>query len=283
MLDLIAQLSQNAVRDIFGILGAEIDTDALGTDQLDHLLDLVKKGLAGLVEKQVGFVEEEDHSGLGQIAHFRHGLEKLGEHPQKEGGIKSAVIDQALGIQNVDHTLSAHACCHPVMNVQCGFAEEDVSAFCLKSYQGTHDGAYGSGADPAVFVLEFFGILLHKVEHGLQVLGIHQKQLVLIRNAEDDGQDICLQVVQIQDPGKKDGSHLGNGSAERNSLLSVDVPEGHGIALIGKACLGQAESLDSLLHVGIIRARFHKTGYISLDIRHEYRHAHIGKGLGQDL
>ena len=94
MLDLVVQLGQDAVGDVPGILGAEIDTHALGTDELHHLLDLLQQGLGSIGEQQMGFIEEEDHLGLIQVPHFREHLEEFGQEPEQEGGIEPSIVDQ---------------------------------------------------------------------------------------------------------------------------------------------------------------------------------------------
>ena len=88
MLDPIAQLRQNAIRNISGILRAEVDADAFGADQLYDLLYFLNESLGRVFEQEVGFVKEEDHLGFVLIAHFRQFLKELREHPQKESGIE---------------------------------------------------------------------------------------------------------------------------------------------------------------------------------------------------
>ena len=64
MLDPVAQLRKNAVRNIPGVLCAEIDTYALGADELDYLLYFLNKHLRRVVEEQMRLVKEEYHLGL---------------------------------------------------------------------------------------------------------------------------------------------------------------------------------------------------------------------------
>ena len=81
MLYTVAQLGENTVRNIRGILCAEIDAYALGTDQFYNLLNLFKKNLGGILEQKVRFIEEEYHFGLGKITHFGHFFKEFRQKP----------------------------------------------------------------------------------------------------------------------------------------------------------------------------------------------------------
>jgi len=81
MLHAVSQLPQHVLGQVQGVLGNEIDAHALGTDQTHHLFDLFHQNLGGIVEKQVGLVEEEHQLGPFRITHLRQLLEELGEHP----------------------------------------------------------------------------------------------------------------------------------------------------------------------------------------------------------
>ena len=60
MQDAVAQLACDGIRDIVGTLGDKVHAHSLGTDQADHLLDLVDQRLRGILEEHVGLVEEEN-------------------------------------------------------------------------------------------------------------------------------------------------------------------------------------------------------------------------------
>ena len=84
----VAQLAQHVVGHVVGVLGAEIDADALGPDQPRHLLDLVHQRLGRVVEQQVRLVEEEHQLRLVGIAHLGQLLEQFRQQPQQEGRVK---------------------------------------------------------------------------------------------------------------------------------------------------------------------------------------------------
>ena len=67
VLDLVAQLRGDRVRDVPRGLGDKVDAHALGADELDHLLDLFHQLAAGAVEQKVRFVKEKHDPGLVHI------------------------------------------------------------------------------------------------------------------------------------------------------------------------------------------------------------------------
>ena len=77
MLDLISKLGKDAVRDVSGILCAEVNAYAFGTDQADDLLDLIQQGPGDVPEEKVRFVKEKYHLGPGKVTDLRHDLKKL--------------------------------------------------------------------------------------------------------------------------------------------------------------------------------------------------------------
>ena len=81
VLQLVAQLRQNTVGNIRGLLGNKVNTNALGANQAHNLLHLVQQGAGSILKDKMCFVKEEDHLGLIQIACLRHHFVKLGEHP----------------------------------------------------------------------------------------------------------------------------------------------------------------------------------------------------------
>ena len=90
VLHAVAQLGEHLVRHVDRVLRDEIDADALGADQADHLLDLVHQRLRRVVEQQMRLVEEEHQFRLRQVAGFRQLFKQLRQHPQQEGGVEPA-------------------------------------------------------------------------------------------------------------------------------------------------------------------------------------------------
>ena len=84
VLDARTQLGQHGIGHIGGQLGAEEHAHALGTDQLDRLLDLIHERLGGVLEQQVRLVEEEHQLGLVDVADLGQVVEQVGQHPHQE-------------------------------------------------------------------------------------------------------------------------------------------------------------------------------------------------------
>ena len=89
MLNSHTQLGQHILRQVARVLRHEIDADALGADQAHNLLDLVDQRLGRPVKQEVSLIEEEDQFRFIRIADLRQLLEKLGQQPEQEGGIKT--------------------------------------------------------------------------------------------------------------------------------------------------------------------------------------------------
>ena len=275
MLDLCVELSEDVVRDVTRILCDEVDADTLGADKLYDLLDLVEQSFGGAAEEQMCLIEEEHHLRLVKIADLWQGLKEFGEHPQEECGIETAVIDQGLAVQNADHTLAVTAGCEPVMNIDTRFTEELVAAFGLKSYDGAEHCADGILRDVAVLGGKLLIIIAHVIEQGFKVLGVNKKQILVIRNLESNGHKVCLQVIEVQNSGKKRSAHLGNCCAERNTVLAKQIIEGRRIAVIVPSGFLKPELLDSSLHVLTVFALEHCSREVALDVGEEYRDTEI--------
>ena len=77
MLYLVAKLSQYSVRNVARVLCYEVDAYALGPDELDNLLYLIKKSFGCTIKEKMSFIEEEYELGLIKITNFRQVLKKF--------------------------------------------------------------------------------------------------------------------------------------------------------------------------------------------------------------
>ena len=170
----------------------------------------------------------------------------------------------------------------PVADVQSRLSQEQVAAFRLQREKGALDAAERLLGDVAVLGDELLFMLSHIGQHGVQIFQVDQFQSVVVRDAENDVQDAFLCGREIQDPGQKTGSHIGNGGADRMTLLTVDIPEGNGVGAIGKI-ITDPELVDAFFHALVLLAGADQTGNISLDIAEEYGNAGIGEGFREDL
>ena len=77
MLHAIAQLAEHGVRHIQWVLCDEVNADAFGAYQPDHLLNLVQQGLRAVGEQQMRLIEKEHQLGFRRIANFRQLLKQF--------------------------------------------------------------------------------------------------------------------------------------------------------------------------------------------------------------
>ena len=158
MLHTVTKLSEDALGDVGRTLGDEVDTHALGTDQTDHLFDLVEQGFGGAVEEHVGLVEEEHEFRQFHVAHFGEGGVEFREQPQQEGGVEFRLHHQFVGSQHVHHTLASLGL-HQVVDIERGFTEELIGTLALQLQEGTLDGTDGGGGDITILSGIFLGML----------------------------------------------------------------------------------------------------------------------------
>ena len=281
VLDAVGELGQNVVGDVGGALRDEIDTDALGADQLDDLDDLLHERLGRVVEEQMRLVKEEDHARLVGIADLGQLLVKLGHHPQQEGGVDQRARDQALAGEDVDEAAAGGVDAHPVVDVETRLAEELVAALVLKGEERALDRADAGGGDVAVLGGELGAVVADVLEHRAQVLEIEQQQAVVVGHAENDVQNAGLDLGQAEETSQERRAHLGDGDADRVALLAENVPEAGGIGFEGKVL--DPEALDASGKVVVHHAGHAHAGEVSLDVAEEHRNAHVGEGLGHHL
>ena len=174
MLDAVAELGEDGLRQVERVLRDEVDADALAADEADDLFDLFDEGLRGVVEEEVGFVEEEDELGFFHVADFGQFLEEFGEQPEQEGGVEAGRVDELVGGQDVDGAAAIGGEEHEVGEFQGRLAEEGFAALLVQHQQLALDGADAGLADVAVFGAEFAGAFGDVGEDGAEVLEVQQ-------------------------------------------------------------------------------------------------------------
>ncbi len=148
MLDPVAELPENVLRHVVGILGAEIHAHALGSDETDHLFHPLKKGRRGVAEEEMGLVEKEDQTGPVQVADLGKILEELGQEPEKKGGVEARLENQLVRGQDMDDAPSREIGPHEVGQIQGRFAEKVPSPLLLERQDGSLNGGDGPGSPP---------------------------------------------------------------------------------------------------------------------------------------
>ena len=197
MLHTVAQLAQHAVGHVQRVLGHEVHTHALGAHQAHHQLDALDQDFGGVVEQQMGFVEEEHQLGLVRVADLGQHFEQLGQHPEQEGGVQPGRVHQLVGREDVDHPFAAHGL-HEVADVEHGFTKELVAPLLLDLHQAALNRADAGGADVAVLGGELLGVVADVLQDGPQVLHVQQQQAVVVCDLEHQIEHARLRVVQVQ-------------------------------------------------------------------------------------
>ena len=174
MLHAVAQLAQDIGRNVRRALRNEPDAHALGTDEANHLLDLVRKGLRRALEQHVGLVKEEHQLGQVHFPHLRQRGIQFREQPQQEGGVKLGLEHEFVRRQHIHDALSALAL-QEVVNVKIRLAKELVGALVFQFQQCTLDSTHRGLGHIAILGGELRGVLPHKVEHGTQVLQVDEQ------------------------------------------------------------------------------------------------------------
>lgn len=81
VLDAVAELGEDGIGNVGGVLRHEIDAYALASDESDDLFNLVNKALWGVGEERMGFVEEEYESRQLLVADFGQACKEVGKEP----------------------------------------------------------------------------------------------------------------------------------------------------------------------------------------------------------
>ena len=192
VLDLVSKLGQHFIRHILGALGDKVNAHALGADQFHHLFDLIPQCFGNIVEQQMRFVKEEHHPRFLQIPHFRQDRVQFREHPEQEGGIQCLIVHQFPAVQHVDHALSADASGEPVSDIQRRLRKKLLRALGFQRHHIAQDRGYALLCDVAVLRRKLRAVLTDILQHGLQILRVDEQQILIVRNFENDRQNIGL-------------------------------------------------------------------------------------------
>ena len=123
-------------------------------------------------------------------------------------------------------------------------------------------------------------MLRHEGEDRAQVLQVEQQQALLVRYAKRDVQDAFLDVVQVHQARQQQRPHLGDGRADRMTLLAEQVPE-YDRELIRLVC--EAEILRALDECVLRLADRRDAGEVALDVGREHRNTGAREAFGENL
>ena len=171
----VTELPEDFVRDIQGVLGHEIDADALGADQPDHLLDLVDQRLGCVIEQQMRLVEEKGQSWQLGVSALRQIFVQFRQQPEQEGGVEAGLQKQLVGGQNVDMPPAIQRGLHQIVQPHRGFAEKLVGPLVLQFQQFALQDAQRLFADSAVVLADRARVFDRVSDQRLQILEVQQQ------------------------------------------------------------------------------------------------------------
>ncbi len=282
MLYPIATLPQNGFGQIRRRLGDEIDTDTLGTNQTYNLFNLVSQSLGGILEQHVGLIEEEHHLGQIHITDFRHLVINFREQPHQKSRIQLRLKHQFVSCQDVHHATSSFSL-QQVKDVKRRLTKKLLSALFGQCQQGTLDSTHRSRRYIAVGGFILLRILGHIVQHQAQVLHVDKRQLLILGNAERQGQDSRLCFVQIHQAGQQYGSHFLNGRAHGVSLFAIYVVETDRATIKFQTCRVHSPFRTPLFDELTQSSRLRNARKVTLHVGHEAGHTRLRKRLSQHL
>ncbi len=165
-------------------------------------------------------------------------------------------------------------------NSSAGSPKNFVAALIVEHEQLPLDGADRLFRHVAVLRGQLVGVLGDETEDRAQVLHIEQRQTLLVGDAEGDIEHAFLHLVEIHQPRQQQRTHLGDGGADRMTLLAEQVPENgrEFVRFVIEPHAGRA--LDQPF-LGLAHRR--DAGEIALDVGRENRNAGARKTFRQDL
>ena len=281
MLHTGGKLAEHGAGDVCGGLCDEKDAHALGADQADGQLDLVKQFLGAVLKQQVRLIKEEHDARQRAVALLGQQLIQFAQHPHHKSGVQRRAQKELVCGQDVDHAVAGLVCDKPIVDIERGLREEVIAALVFQHRDGALDGAHRALGDVAIAQGVVLRILAHIDEHGTQVLEVNEQHILLVCDAEDQVQNPCLGIVELQHATQQQRAHLGHGGAHGVARLAKDIPEHHR-AGARREVLHAADrqaGIDLLVEL----AGLGQAAQIALDIRHEHGHAQLAESLRHHL
>src|SRR3569832_2259091 len=188
---------------------------------------------------------------------------------------------ELVGDEEVDLAAAVAAAAQQVVDIERGFAEEDIATLFLQHEQLPLYRAEARGRDVAVFLGEGLRIVAHVAQHRAQVFQIEQQQTLIIRHLEGEAQQSTLRVVEAEQPRQQQRSHLRDRGAERHACLAEYVPERDGV--IANAVIAESQFFSALRDFWGVCADLGHAGEIALHVGEKDRHADVAQALRELL
>jgi len=196
VLHAVPELPEHDIGKVDRILGDKVNANALGADQAHHLLDFVDKRFRGILEEQVGFVEEEDELRFVEIADLGELLEHLREEIEQEHGVERGIEQQLFRGDDVDHATPVIGGAHEIGKLKRWLAEQHFRAALLQPQQLALDGADALGGDGAVLGCQVLPVVTNVLQRCTQILEIEQQQPEIVGVAKHEIEHTGLRVVE---------------------------------------------------------------------------------------
>src|SRR5690606_12263724 len=150
-------------------------------------LDGVEEGVRGVVEEEVGLVEEEDELGPLEVADLGQLLEEVGEQPHEEGREDHRLALDARELEAADNASAVGGEPHEVRGVELRLAEEDVATRGGEPDELAEDDAGGRLREPTERPEVLLALVGHEVlEDGLEILEVEEREPALVGPVEDE-------------------------------------------------------------------------------------------------
>jgi len=281
VLDAIAELGEDGVGNVLGILGDKEDGHPFGANESDDLLDLFEQDGRHVVEEEVSFVEEEDEFRFGQVADLGEVFEEFGEEPEEEGPIDTGCEHEAVGGENIDDAATGRIGLEKVVEIESGFGEEAVAALLFEGHETALDGADACGGDVSVSGGESGGVFGDVGQEGAQVFEVEEEEPVVIGRLEGDLEDAGLGFIELEESGEEEGAHFGDGGANGVSFFAEDVPEGDRVG--GEGEVLEVEEAGAFLDAWVGQSWAAHAGEVAFDVGEEDGDTASAEGFGEDL
>ena len=281
MLHPVAHLLQHIVRHIEGILGDEINANALGADELHGLLNFLHEARGRIVKQQMSLIEEENQLGFFRIAHFRHFLKQLREEPEEECGVELRRGHEPVGGEDVHVATAVARGAHQILDVEGWLAKEFVAALFFDHHKPALDGADGGGLHIAILGGDFLAAIGEIGQQGAQVLEIKQPEVFIVGKAEGNVERPLLCFREAHKARQHEGTHFGDCGADGMALLAEEIPEDCGRGF--HAIIVEADFFGALGKGFERRSDLRNAGEIAFHIGGKNRDARLAETLGHDL
>ena len=179
-----------------------------------------QKARRRIIKQQMGFIEKENQLRLFRIAHLGHFLKKLGEKPEKEGGVELRRGHEPVGGEDVHVAPAIARGAHQVLDVEGGFAKEFVAALLFNDHKPALDGADRGGSHIAILGGDFLAAIGEIGQQGAQVLKIKQGKALRVGKAEGNVHGAFLRFREAHETRQHEGAHFRYGGADGVALFA---------------------------------------------------------------